>query len=187
MGWTGMYPPFHGDKKKWILEQIECDNEHGTWKVTDLSFKSNVAYGILEYTNKTESITKHIGMVILCGFRKDEWAYKEMSEDMEPNYYDAPKRLIDKLDSLGEPLNEYSRKWREQCRAKASVKKPKLKFGDVVKFAHPMSFSFPTGRVEEDTFTYVEYGTKKNVFKTRQGNLCRISKLTNREFTVLSN
>jgi hypothetical protein len=49
MGWTGMYPPAHGDKKRWLLEEFNQAGEVGTnpsWTLSDLSIKGNTAYGI---------------------------------------------------------------------------------------------------------------------------------------------
>ena len=177
MGWTGMQPPYHGDKKLWIKQEMECNNEHGTWKIHDLTFRSNTAYGILEYTKKETGITKHIGMVVLCSFRADEWAYKEMSEDMHPYQYDAPKRMIEKLNQLGEPINENAKLWRDKClEQKAKVSVPD---GLTIRFTRPLDFrSF-----KEDTFKIQKEG-RKTFFIAGNGMKCRITKWQDREYEV---
>jgi len=190
MGWTGSQYYGKGSRKDFLIQEFKQANATHTWWLSDISMRGNTAYCISWVKDETTGEEKHEGMVILTEKRREDpdWIYyKNMGETVLPYYFDAPKSLITTLNALGEPYNDNAKQWRERCLANASVKKPKLKFGDVVKFAHPMSFSFSTGRIEEDTFTYVEYGTKRNVFKTSQGNLCRISKLANREFTVLSN
>ena len=190
MGWTGTQYFGTGSRKDFLIKEFTQENDTHKWWLTNISMRGNTAYCISWQEEKATGIKHHEGMVILTEKRREDpdWIYyKNMGETVLPYYFDAPKSLITTLNALGEPYNDNAKQWRERCLANASFKKPKLKFGDVVKFTHPMSFSFPTGRIEEDTFTYVEYGKKRNVFKTRQGNICLISKLNNREFTVLSN
>lgn len=52
-------------------------------------------------------------LVCLCKVERGEFFYKDMSEDMEPFYYDCPTAI---LNLLTEPINDHARKWRETCR-----------------------------------------------------------------------
>ena len=120
MGWTGMQPPYHGDKKRWLEEQFNQNGEVGTnpsFKLTDISIRGREAYGILNVV-KADGTKTGCGMVMLLECSQREWAIKDMSEDMLPYYYNAPKKLIYKLDELYPATNDNQRKWRNRCLAK---------------------------------------------------------------------
>ena len=120
MGWTGMQPPYHGDKKRWLEEQFNQNGEVGTnpsFKLTDISIRGREAYGILNVV-KADGTKTGCGMVMLLECSQREWAIKDMSEDMLPYYYNAPKKLIHKLDGLYPATNDNQREWRNRCLAK---------------------------------------------------------------------
>jgi len=117
MGWTGMTPPYHGDKKRWLADEFKQVGEIGTnpsFELTDISIRGREAYGILNVV-KADGTKTGFGMVILLECSAKEWGMKEMTEDMMPYYFNAPKKLIHKLDELYPALNDNARKWREKC------------------------------------------------------------------------
>jgi hypothetical protein len=117
MGWTGMTPPSHGDKKQWLADEFRQYGEVGTnpsFELTDISIKGREAYGILHVT-KTDGTKNGCGMVILLECSAKEWSMKEMSEDMMPYYYNAPKTMIHKLNKLYPTTLEQAVAWREKC------------------------------------------------------------------------
>jgi len=117
MGWTGMTPPYHKDKKKWLEDEFKQVGEVGTnpsYELTDISIKGREAYGILNVV-KTDGTKTGCGMVILLECSAKEWGMKEMSEDMMPYYYNAPKKMIHKLNKLYPPVMENQKKWRDMC------------------------------------------------------------------------
>lgn len=182
MGWTGNYPPSHGDKKQWLIDEFTSENADFRWTLTDLSIKGSEAYGIYHQEDKKTGISIHETMVFLLSCRKDEWSYKEMGETVHPYYYNAPKKLLDKIDGLYPPFNENAQKWRAKCRENHAKAKVSLKDGDVVKFDKPISFGWFT----EDTFTVIKSNSKTS-FRTKNKVLCQITHWKKRDFKVLGN
>jgi len=179
MGWTGMQPPYHGDKKRWLEEQFNQAGEVGTnpsWTLTDLSIRGNTAYGI--YTMVRPDGSWHsAGIVILMSFSADQWRYKDMTEEMMPYYYDAPISMIKKLDALNPQVEGNARLWRDKClKQKAKVSVPD---GLTIRFTRPLDFrSF-----KEDTFKIHKEG-RKTFFIAGNGMKCRITKWQDREYEV---
>jgi len=177
MGWTGMNPPYHGDKKKWIEEQF---NSGLSW-VSDLSIKGNTAYGIYWWKDSKTNSTKHEAIVFLLSCRKTEWAFKEMGESVMPYSFDAPKKLLDKLDQLGEPFNDYAKQWRERCRANLSTKHEAIPIGALVKFKRELDFRL----FKADTFTLAKEG-RKTFFYAQNGVKVRIPKWQERDHEIIN-
>jgi len=184
MGWTGK--PFSGSVKDFLISENSGSDADFRWSYVDVSMRGSVAYGIQLREDIHTGITLAEALVILT--RKEKgWLYtKELGETVMPYYFDAPKKLIDKLDAMYPPLSDNAVQWRLMCRENAKKSKIKLKNGDIVKFANPMTFTFRNGRVSVDTFEYVEYQGKRNIFRV-DNNIVRIPNLNKRVFTVLSN
>ena len=182
MGWTGHAPRYDGDKKQWLIDEFTSENADFRWTISDLSIKGSEAYCIHHQEDKKTGISIHEALVILLSFRKDEWAYKEMGETVHPYYYNAPKKLLDKIDGLYPPFNEQAKQWRHKCRENQAKAKTKVKDGDVVKFDKTISFGWFT----EDTFTVVKHDGKTS-FRTKDKTLCRITNWRQRDFKVLGN
>jgi len=175
MGWTGMSPRYDGDKKKWLEDQFTGEHSH----LSDLSIKGSTAYGIY-WWNEGNS-TKHEAIVILISCRKDEWAYKDMGESALPYYFDAPRKLLDRLDQLGQPFNDNARQWRDRCRENLSTKHEAIPSGALVKFARELDFrSF-----KADTFTLAKDG-RKTFFYAPNGTKCRIPKWQTRDHQIIN-
>jgi len=188
MGWTGQINRFN-TVKEMLINEFSGEDENFVWSLHDVSMKGSVLYGIASRQDKKTSISMSEAIVILTRKDKDGWTYyKEMGETVHPYYYDAPKRLLNKLDALYPPLNDNAIAWRAKCRSQISKAKIKLKNGDIVRFASPMTFNFSVGKITEDTFQYVEYQGKRNIFKTNNGHtLVRITNLNKKEFQIISN
>jgi hypothetical protein len=183
MGWTGMQPPYHGDKKRWLQDEFTSENEAFRWSLTDLYIKGNQAYGIKHVEDRKTGITLHEALVFLLSFRKEEWSYKVMGESVHPYYYNAPKKLLDTIQALYPPINENAKLWREKCRERSNqLKNKKLEIGQVVKFAKTLDFRV----FQENTFTYVK-DNGKSLFLAKNGIKCRIPKWQEREHEILAN
>jgi hypothetical protein len=105
------------------------------------------------------------------------FAYKEMSEESGPSEANAPAAVLDALTATG---NDYAIEWRAACRANLAARaaRPKVKPGDTVVFAVPMTFN--SGRTLSEL---VFVG--RNVFAVPGGGgQCQVSKWRERAFTV---
>lgn len=183
MGWTGSLKLDSLSTKEWLEKEFTSESETHKWELTDVSMRGSVAYGIHKVQDKATGIVLAEGFIILTR-REGDWIYfKEMGETVHPYYYDAPRKLLDKLDALYPPINDRALHWRAKCREMAEKKaKAKLKLGDIVKFDKPMSF----GSFEEDTFEFSLYRGKASAFRSvKTGTLCRITKWKTRNFTLL--
>ncbi len=83
------------------------------------------------------------------------FGYKDMDEDMGPGDCEAPAAV---LDALSPTTKEWALQWREECRRNLARKAalPKVKRGDVVVFAEPLTFSDGS---EETRFTFEQRTT----------------------------
>jgi hypothetical protein len=179
MGWTGSQKFDSLSTKEWLIKEFTTESETHKYELSDVSMRGTTAYGINKMQDKATGIILAEALIILTR-KEGDWIYhKEMGETVHPYYYDAPKKLLDKLDALYPPFNDNAKIWRDACRKKA-VKKlsAKLVIGDVVKFDKAMSF----GSFSEDTFTYEPY-MGKDAFRATNGVLCRITKWKTRDFT----
>ena len=188
MGWTGSQ--YYGkDRKEFLIKEFTQENATHKWYLTDISMRGSVAYCIHWVEDKTTGTKQHEALVILTEKRRgdDGWIYyKNMGESCMPYYFNAPVRLINKLNKLGLPFNTSAKQWREKCLANASKPKVKLEFGQTIKFAKSLNFVSSNGSSELDTFTYTEYGNKRNIFRCMDGMLVRIPKWQTREFEVVN-
>lgn len=182
MGWTGSQKFDNLSTKDWLVKEFTSESDTHKWEFTDVSMKGNTAYGIYKSQDKITGIILAECLVVLTRKEGDWIYYKEMGESVHPYYYDAPKKLLDKLDALFPPCNENAKVWREACRNRSVKNRIKLKIGDVVKFAKPMQFG---ALFTEDTFTYESY-LGKDSFRATNGTLCRITKWKQRDFTVVN-
>ena len=166
-----------------MINEFTSETDTHKWEFTDVSMKGNTAYGIYKSQDKVTGIILAEALVILTR-KEGDWIYfKEMGESVHPYYYDAPKKLLDKLDALYPPYNDNAMAWRAKCREMSAKKtNSKLTVGDVVKFAKPISF----GSFSEDTFTHEQYRGKGGAFRATNGVLCRITKWKQRDFTVVN-
>ena len=181
MGWTGIQY-FGGNRKEILQNEFFHETESVRQELIDCSLRGSTIYGIYRHTDKQTGKQDHEGIVILTSL-KDGWlSYKEMGESVGPYYFNPPISLLDKLDALGEPCNEFAREWRTKCREfhKKHNFSKKVAEGSLIKFAKPLNF----GHFQEDTFRLLKDG-KRTLFRTKANTLCRISKWKTREFTII--
>ncbi len=106
------------------------------------------------------------------------FGYKDMSESMGPVEAKAPASVLDQLTPT---TNEYALEWRRRCREAIAYRAalPKVKRGDTVTFARPLTFG---NGATVSTFTFLE----RTTFRAEEGNafVCRIPKWRDRAHTV---
>ena len=158
MGWTGHI----GDRRK----AVDIIREELVWdgKEFEVLANSGSRYWVL----KKLSTGEKFAVVVITQRHNGDLHTKVMSEDMGPCYYDMPVKF---LDLLSEPMNDYSREWREQVREHHAKKKaqPKLAVGDTIVIDQPIEFQ---GGIVANEFTYM--GGYK--FRTNKGFRVRLPK-----------
>ena len=98
MGWTGSLKIDNLTTKQWLEKEFTSESDDHKWELTDVSMRGSVAYGIYKSQDKKTGIVLAEGFIILTR-KEGDWIYfKEMGESVHPYYYDAPKRLLDKLE-----------------------------------------------------------------------------------------
>jgi hypothetical protein len=186
MGWTSYYrAPGESDRDHLTrelcgdyLEIVDCTTIKGTF------------YAAVRYTQEKGMypVGHTFGLVVLQRRQpRDSYGHnyyrKEIDETMGPNEAECPVRILDLLSPTD---SEYAQEWREACRKNATRKAslPKVKKGDVVQFAHPLSFN---NGMTADTFTFVERSTFRIMQPLREpGSLVRIPSWKSRTHTVLA-
>jgi len=115
--------------------------------------------------------------VVICQTHRDgTWAYKTMTETMEPYYYRCPARI---LKHLSPTTSEYALRWREMCSAPKT--RTNLETGDVITLSRPAHFR---NWGDESVFIVHKMGRATYFKRKTDGVLCRISGWKNLEFTV---
>lgn len=128
MGWTGIRvaktdKPLELLKRE--LEQTRRPGEKSGWGFEYAVMRGTKLYGIMWHESMDVGAKRtYFGVVVLTKTRSiNEWSnefiYKEMTEDMEPYYYDAPKKMLDMLDALAPAVEgSHAHQWRSKCRAR---------------------------------------------------------------------
>lgn len=141
MGWTGI-PGFYGGTKEKIEEVTRGFTNTEVLKVRKVG---STIYSAM-HNKDTDEVWC---LVTLTAMDKGEFLYKSMSDKCGPGVVDCPVSI---LDLLTETDNEYANQWREKARKVAEVKSRKVKSGDIIKMAHPLSFA--GGNYSFDTFVF---------------------------------
>ena len=113
MGWTSgrdMTPD------SIVREMVQTQTQGGTtWEclghtLIDLGYNEKRLWLISQITRPEKTLR-----LVICVLMEldGDWAYKEISEDMGPCYYDCPLHF---LDDLTEPTSDHARGWRERVR-----------------------------------------------------------------------
>jgi hypothetical protein len=154
MGWTGHYT--NRPSEEVVREELS----YGGYNT--IVANRGAKYWVLERDGLRFAVT------VIVKRRPGEVMTKIISEDMGSYDYGFPLAF---LDLLGEPLNDYSARWREGVRKYHADKKakPTLKKGDTVLLAEPIEFS--DGR-KRDRLTYL--GGYR--FRDEYGQQVRLSK-----------
>jgi hypothetical protein len=119
MGWYGTYER--------VAQTTEAVKKHLVgegYRIVDGALIGNARSGYAFYAavtgNNKETGNRDFtfGMVFLCEFKGNEFAYKPMDEFMGPFYYDCPKKILQLLSPLNElPDFKYESQydWRRKC------------------------------------------------------------------------
>lgn len=121
MGWTGISKYYcELNKKGKIDRKATLDYEFRGWTSETCGTTTNIKSAMVGTTYyaafKTEKPNGAIevwAMVIITSLDKNEFRYKDMTEDMMPGYFDCPKSILDLLTPTDD---EYANKWRQNCR-----------------------------------------------------------------------
>lgn len=129
MGWTS----YHIDRTETTdsvlrREMTQGDTDGARWEVIDTATVGATWYAIMRRTLPTGEAF-HYGLVCLTkrrnAGRSTEFSYKDMTEGCGPFYYDAPLRLINKLDQLAPNPSPAAAEWRAKCRETRAAKAAK--------------------------------------------------------------
>lgn len=182
MGWTSYY-----------REPGESDREHlsrelcGDYlEIVDSVTIKGTFYAAFRYTKVSDVSVYPVGhtfgvVVLQRRTRRDSYGHnyarKEIDETMGPGDIDCPERILDLLSPTD---SENALQWRAACRERAAKKaaRPTVKKGDVVRFAHPLTFGNGTTL---DTLTFVE----RSIFSSGYQRY-RIPSWKDRAFQVVS-
>jgi hypothetical protein len=130
MGWTTYNISKTTTTDQALRRELSYAGTAGLWEVLDSATVGAVWYGIIKRTIEGEAV--HFGMVCLTQRSNNyprslyiEFGFKEMTEDCGPFYYDAPLRILDKLDELAPNPAPAAAAWRAQCRERRAAKAAK--------------------------------------------------------------
>lgn len=175
MGWTGIDKNMtYAEEKQEVLNHLVWDNS----KVLALSKKNNVWYAAVEITGEADAWVSKNGKYVIAGVvlvqrYKGETMFKVMDETMGPTESYAPKKILKLLSDLVPEKSRYAQDWRERCLKNANV--TKLKVGDRIKLANPVSFN----GIEHDEFLVTTYRTRRQeriCYQTTNGILVRLDR-----------
>lgn len=126
MGW--LYT--QGQSRKELVDEIikPYETEKYSQKVLAHCYRGNPGAGVLYFVTEREfktepKVERWVGVYLLRNDRGYGWGYKDMDETVGPNDVSCP---LSYLDQCTEPMNEYSRQWREKVRAWHAQQKQKL-------------------------------------------------------------
>lgn len=102
------------------------------FKFEYLTQKGNIFYGVMRREDRHTGEFKHFGIVIKTSMHREpsgaqEFCYKDMTEDMGPCYYDAPRKMLDMLDKLAANPAGHAAEWRAKCRSNCAAQADKAK------------------------------------------------------------
>lgn len=182
MGWLYMYSlDGHKTPKAYLDNQLTYSNERVTSKVLDSASKLGAYYAAVEHAFP-DGRRDVFAVICLVNYRKSGYkdgtifGYKDMSENMGPYEVECPLRILDLLTPTD---NENANQWRQACRARAVKRLPKP--DETFKLAHPLKF---TNGQTYDTFQVERFG-KKTRYRSAEGIVVRLSRLRDREFTIV--
>lgn len=128
MGWTS-YKISKATTTDEALRR-EFTRADGLCEVIDSATVGSTWYGIIKRTHNSAAV--YFGMVCLTERRDNfprslyvDFSFKDISEDCGPFYYDAPLRILDKLDELAPNPAPMAADWRAKCRESRAAKAAK--------------------------------------------------------------
>jgi hypothetical protein len=96
MGWTGLHRDKGMSNNDFFTRELFSE---GSGTIVECSTIGGTFYAAVR-SNKGKYEGEVWGLVVLMQYNGKDYynfSYKEMSEDMEPYYYNCPKRVLDKL------------------------------------------------------------------------------------------
>lgn len=117
MGWT-FYHLDYPNKIEEVRSLYTWQEDDRGAEVLDIAASGNIVYAAVHYWNHaTNEDEIHAAVVKTATVSRDyfNFGYKDMSESMNPFYYDCPKRILDLLTPTD---NEYALEWRRKCAEK---------------------------------------------------------------------
>jgi hypothetical protein len=155
MGWSTYHRPAGQSDREHFQQELNAGSE-----ILASTTIKNTFYAAVRKGDEV------FALVILIQRTRGEYNFgaKWMDETVGPNEANCPTSILDMLTPLAADDTSYAADWRARCRANAAAKaaQPKVKKGDIVKFAHPLSFMDGTTL---DTFEFIERST----FRPAQG------------------
>jgi len=131
MGWTSYrdHTP-HASRADMITReftQAANDPTQSAWGFESIAERGAIVYAIM-YRDTPNEPRRHFGMVYITERKNGEFAYKDISEDCGPHYYDMPARMLARLEELApNPAGPYAANWREAVRQHHARKNAKAK------------------------------------------------------------
>ena len=188
MGWTSCHKPYGMSVDEFFDKEFNSKNFIlvGKGALINLSEYYRAVFIPVHENDKGEIVGGYyFCLVCLVHFEGNNIAYKDMTEDMLPYYYNCPKRILDIVEQ-SKPYNENARIWRERCHDVINRKKL-LDYGKVIKFKEPFDFN---GGYREDTFTIINgnrYGRRKTMKlqSYHHGFTARIPKWKSMDFEIM--
>lgn len=176
MGWMSGWHS-RAELVDYLIREQRTDHSDGrstTWKVLKRAFRGNNLWTVIERSDHADGQVvdsfKFICLFMLhrhkdCDGQVD-WAYKDVSASMGPNYYSCPTSWFRDVPIDG----EYDRQWRQDCLESESRRK-RLRPGVRIEFDRDIRFSDGcTGRL----FEAVKSGTRL-YFKREDGGYVRLT------------
>lgn len=116
MGWDGVYMacPKGKERMEYALKGYNWETDLAKARVLDSAMVGTTVYAAIELTVKKTGEKRVRGAVILTDYDKRDGCFltKHMSEDMGPNYWECPKRILKLLTPTD---SEWANQWRENC------------------------------------------------------------------------
>jgi len=154
MGWTEFrdYPELsRAEIIRRELSQAPTAENPRAWGFEYITERGSTVYAI-GWHDAPDQPRRYFGLVCLTSRHRSPhfgraFSYKDMTEDMGPYKYEAPKKMLDLLDQLAPNPTGYAKGWREACREHLARKKTKKhQAGDKVKlWGHVYTLQAPAG------------------------------------------
>lgn len=131
MGWTSFRDHTPSESRADIIRreftQAATAANPTSWGFEQIAERGAIVYAIM-YRDTPDQPRAFFGVVYITERNNGEFAYKDMSEDMGPYYYDMPARMLAQLEQLApNPTGPYAEKWREKVRQHHAQKAAKAK------------------------------------------------------------
>jgi hypothetical protein len=194
MGWT--FQPKPSDPKGDLDRGLTWENENGKRTVLASALTLTNYWAAVEHIKPDGTRTVWAATYLIKNVPRDRdgytFGYKDMSEHMGPYGCDGcPERILDLLTPLppADPAKEWdenksAQEWRDRQRVYHANRKAAkaVKCGTTIKVASPVGFG---AYGQHDTFTKVDYGRKRDVFRIPTGQLVRFNGWRNMQFQII--